>query len=179
MHHLVEHPEPVHQRRQGVAHRRHVDNQDHRRAQGGGDCGRTVDLGLSGQAVEQAHRALDDRDLRSGRAVREERSDSLRADQARVQVATRAARGQAQIGGVGVVGADLEAGGRNPPRATGGEQADRDSGLAMSRRGCAHHYARVGGHHGSLGDTENCDYVILTVGHRTLPARREPPTGAG
>ncbi len=143
---LVVRPEAVHQRRDRLAHRGHVDDHHDRRAQGRGDARRGVGLDPPGEAVEQAHRALDDRDLGAGAAVREQRGDAGQADQPGVEVAPRATGGEAQVGGVGVVRTDLEAGGREPTGGERGEQADRQRGLAVPGRGRADHHARHGGH---------------------------------
>ena len=57
--------------------------------------------------VEQAHDALDHRDVRAGGAVQEQRHDQLLADQHRVEVAPGPAGGQRVVAGVDVVRADL------------------------------------------------------------------------
>jgi hypothetical protein len=146
VHHLVVHPEAVHQGGHRVTHRGDVDHQGDGGAQGGGDRGRTVDLGLPGQAVEQAHRALDHGELCARRTVREQRCDPLRADQARIQVAARTAGGQAEVGRVRVIRSDLETGGRDTAGRAGGEQPDGDRRLPVTGRRRAHDQARQGGH---------------------------------
>ena len=71
--------------------RRRVDDEHDRRAEQPGDV-RGAERSLTAPSpgpppVEQAHHALDDRDVRAAGAVREQRRDLVLADQPRVEVA--------------------------------------------------------------------------------------------
>ncbi len=88
---------------------RDVDDQHDRGSGHGchvGGRGETVAADLT---VIQAHDALDDRDVRAGGTVEEQRDEPFLADQVRVEVATGLAGGERVIAGVDVVGPDLVA----------------------------------------------------------------------
>ena len=106
-----------------------------------GDAGQGGDVrggcfpGGTESAVEQAHHAFDDGDVRRSRAVQQQRDDAVFADEERVEVAARAAGGQGVVAGVDEVGSDLVAGYRHAARDQGGHQSGCDSGLSVPGRG--------------------------------------------
>ena len=87
-----------------------VDHQHDGRAEQPRDVRGRREVPAAGRAVEQAHHALDDRDVGRGRGagpVGEHRHDLVLADQPRVEVAARASGRQRVVAGVDVVRADL------------------------------------------------------------------------
>ena len=99
----------VDDRRRRARHRGRVDDEQHRRVEQLRDVRGRGQLAAARGAVEEAHDALDDRDVGAGDAVADERRDQLRAAEEGVEVAARPAGGERVVAGVDVVGADLEA----------------------------------------------------------------------
>ena len=102
-----------------------VDDEDDRRVQQPRHVRRRREVppvagSTAGDAVEQAHHALDDRDVGGFRRARppgEHRRDLVLADQPRVEVAAGPARGERVVARVDVVRADLVRRDRQAPRA--------------------------------------------------------------
>ncbi len=107
VHPRVERPEAVQQRGQAAGLTARVDDQHDRRPEQPRDLGgRAVAIGQP--TVEEPHHALDDSDLRTGRAVAGQRGDPVGADEHRVEVAAGTAGGERVVAGVDVVRAHLE-----------------------------------------------------------------------
>ena len=142
-----------------ASHRGGVDDQDDGRAQQPRDVGRGAEAGISRawagagagsrvRAVEQAHHAFDDGDVRAPGRVEEQRDDPVRTAQERVQVPGRAPGGQRVVAGIDVVRAGLVAGDGEAGRAQRGHQPAGHRGLPAARgRGRDH---EPGGRHHSI-----------------------------
>ena len=129
----VERAKAVDERACRARHRGAVDDQDDGRIEQLGDVRGRGELAAPGGAVEHPHHALDDGDVRTRRAMAEERRDQLGSAEEGVEVAARAARRERVIGRIDVVGPDLEALDRQPRRAQRPDQAARDGRLAGAR----------------------------------------------
>ena len=105
--------EAGHQRGHRAPGRRGIDDEHDRRVQqpgqvgGGGEVRVVATRPVRRHAVEQAHHALDDRDIGARRAVQEQRDHQLLAAQHGIEVAARPAGGQGVIAGIDVVRACL------------------------------------------------------------------------
>ena len=133
----VERPEAVQQSGEAAGLAARVDDQHDRRPQQPGDLsGGAVAVGQP--TVEEPHHALDDGDLRSGRAVAGQRGDPVGADEHRVEVAAGTARGERVVAGVDVVRAHLERRHGGAATAQRGHEPGRHRRLPRPGRGRPH-----------------------------------------
>ncbi|GAB3943896.1 hypothetical protein GCM10027614_33220 [Micromonospora vulcania] len=144
---LVVRAETVHQGSHRLPHRGHVDHQHHRAAQRGGGRGRGLLLRTATDRVVQAHAALHDREPGTGGPVRDQRGEPVDADQPGIDHPAGSTGGQAEVGGVDVVRAELEPGDVDTSLGQCGEQPDRQRVLAVPGGRRAEHQARHDSHH--------------------------------
>ncbi len=145
----VEAGEAVHDCRDRPGHRGAVHDQQHGRPQQLGHLSGRGQLARPGGAVEHAHDALDDRQVRAGGAVGEQRRDHARSRQERIEVAAGPPGGNSVVGRVDEVRTDLEARDPTPALREGRHQASGHGGLAHPGVGPGHHHP--GGHRIALG----------------------------
>lgn len=153
---LVVRAETVHQRGHRLPHGADVDDEDHGRAQQPGDLGGRLAVRAAGEPVEEPHGPLDHGDVQRRGTVGEQRAHPLGADHARVEVTPGTTRSQTQIGGVDVVGADLESGGPVTPGRQRGQQTYGDGSLAVTGGWRADHQPRDGAHDAPLALGQMC-----------------------
>ena len=99
-------------------------------------------------AVEQAHHAFDDGDVRRPRAVLQQRNNPVFADEEWVEVAARPPGGHGVITGVDEIGSHLVAGDRQASSSQGGHQSGCNGGLSVpGRRRGDDEAGKVGDYH--------------------------------
>ena len=105
-------------------------------------------------AVEQAHRRLDDQEIGSVRRLIGDAVEQRRAHGPAVEIEARRARGRFVEGRVDIVGAAFGGADAQPPAAEGGEQSERDRGLAGARaRRRDEKRFRLAPHHATISGT--------------------------